>query len=712
MTFILWLDRAFSRLFGLVDGMACRPVGFFLFLALALAAQSYVLGPYSYLRWQDLGDSHISRYLILAKFFHEQGLTYWYPYAAGGVDQLSNGVRFFDAFFLLFYLFPGWLAFAIIRIVQFYVAGDYMRRILEEQAGVDRAGAMIGGACFVFLQPYLLEQFFGLGAVPLVIWAMARLHGQGLGRGALLAALAGLLFSAVSYTHLTTIFFFPCIMVWLWFVAGRGDWKMVVLLGCFGLSYVLAQADMIAAMALNSATSHRLHWDLSAPPWNHAVDSIETVTIQSLYFYAFSILAICLGARIRFPRMLLATTVGLFLIAWLQYEIRLVLPQSLGALKGFNMLRFLQFLPFLWAAAIGWAWGEGRRILANGEAATSGRRILVGGVAAATLCFAAWPMLVAQIEDMKGWLKEGSYTANFGNPQMEALAHQGREKMEPFRVATIEGNGLRTSYANAYGLESADSYLNMYPYAYKELWAEIIAAVLQRDTERAVYFHNYGPTLSLHTYSRRPEAKQVEKYFNLDLLSLLGVRYFISKDQLAGPGLEIVADTKPDVFWAELPLRERIWRRIKENFTGQRLLLYQNENALPRWFFAQTAELAQSDDEARKRLATMTARQLAATALVHAPIGSPLPPPSSLPTRIVPRHYGADRIFLEVELQNPALLVVTNSYNPFWTCRVDGRETPLLRVDLALWGVIVPKGAKKVEFTYRPPYRLSSPGES
>jgi hypothetical protein len=63
----------------------------------------------------------------------------------------------------------------------------------------------------------------------------------------------------------------------------------------------------------------------------------------------------------------------------------------------------------------------------------------------------------------------------------------------------------------------------------------------------------------------------------------------------------------------------------------------------------------------------------------------------------------AARLALEVTAETPSLLVVNDTWAPGWTATVDGVESPLLRVNGLVRGVVVPAGRHAVEMRYRPP---------
>jgi hypothetical protein len=54
----------------------------------------------------------------------------------------------------------------------------------------------------------------------------------------------------------------------------------------------------------------------------------------------------------------------------------------------------------------------------------------------------------------------------------------------------------------------------------------------------------------------------------------------------------------------------------------------------------------------------------------------------------------------------PAMLVLNDSWAPGWKAYVDGIERPVLRVNYAFRGIVVPKGEHRVVFAYRPPKLL------
>jgi hypothetical protein len=69
---------------------------------------------------------------------------------------------------------------------------------------------------------------------------------------------------------------------------------------------------------------------------------------------------------------------------------------------------------------------------------------------------------------------------------------------------------------------------------------------------------------------------------------------------------------------------------------------------------------------------------------------------------------------VEVEVNTPraAMLVLNDSWDAGWVARVDGQKQPVLQVNYAFRGVVVPAGNHRVVFLYRPPLLLIGLGIS
>ncbi len=64
--------------------------------------------------------------------------------------------------------------------------------------------------------------------------------------------------------------------------------------------------------------------------------------------------------------------------------------------------------------------------------------------------------------------------------------------------------------------------------------------------------------------------------------------------------------------------------------------------------------------------------------------------------------YEPARVDIDAQMNCDGMLVLSDNYYPGWHAEVDGRDTEIHEVDLALRGVFVPQGKHTVTFRYRP----------
>ncbi len=76
--------------------------------------------------------------------------------------------------------------------------------------------------------------------------------------------------------------------------------------------------------------------------------------------------------------------------------------------------------------------------------------------------------------------------------------------------------------------------------------------------------------------------------------------------------------------------------------------------------------------------------------------------PGSDPGRITRRSYGPTQVAFDLALAGPAIFVLSDAYYPGWRAYVDGVPHPIYRANHAFRAVVLPAGARHLEFVYRP----------
>ncbi len=167
------------------------------------------------------------------------------------------------------------------------------------------------------------------------------------------------------------------------------------------------------------------------------------------------------------------------------------------------------------------------------------------------------------------------------------------------------------------------------------------------------------------------------KYPPMDsaLLDRLGVRYLVTNQ----------------------PVSDK-WRLVH----GTEAPAYENTQALARIYRTPSVG-GVTDQEAVAFLRSQGPGVVLANPQTAREINRQTPPPSVLDDRPL-RIRGDDpgTIIIEDDAHYQHLLVVMDSYYPGWRAWVDGKETPIYRVNYGFRGVVVPAGDRRVEMRYQP----------
>jgi hypothetical protein len=168
---------------------------------------------------------------------------------------------------------------------------------------------------------------------------------------------------------------------------------------------------------------------------------------------------------------------------------------------------------------------------------------------------------------------------------------------------------------------------------------------------------------------------------SLRAFNLLGVA-----DIIAGPEAE--------------PLRGR---GLRVAYEGDDARVYSNSRALPRASLVAHGRVVSGEDESLDAVLEpgFDPRR---TAILESEIGGlsgrPLAPGAAGSARVV--ELEPERVVVRARAARRSLLVLDDVHYPGWKAKVDGRETPIHRVDYLLRGVPLWAGEHEVEFRYEP----------
>ncbi len=157
---------------------------------------------------------------------------------------------------------------------------------------------------------------------------------------------------------------------------------------------------------------------------------------------------------------------------------------------------------------------------------------------------------------------------------------------------------------------------------------------------------------------------------------LLNVRYVVSESDSLAVSADVVAHSS--------------WQ-------GRALNLFQLSDTAPRAWVVHRVR-AMSDD-----LALATLADPAFDPTIEAIVADPISlGASSGQSSARVAEYAPERMVIDVDASAAGLLVVNELDYPGWRATLDGEDTPILRANVALRGVVVPLGQHRVEMVFQP----------
>ena len=141
---------------------------------------------------------------------------------------------------------------------------------------------------------------------------------------------------------------------------------------------------------------------------------------------------------------------------------------------------------------------------------------------------------------------------------------------------------------------------------------------------------------------------------------------------------------------------------VKEAFDDH-ITIYRLENGKGRFFLAEKAEFESPGRNISRQIMDLGERKDGFVVVRQEGDGNP----DSLGNisssgKIEVRLDEPEKIALEVSCENPAMLVVRDTFNSDWKARVNGRSAVILKVNGCFRGLLLKNGTSKVELYYRP----------
>lgn len=694
----------------------------FLGWALWLSAECLVFGPLSYVRVHDNGDGILPMKIAVAGAVRDGTLPGWFVQGGCGTDLLATAGSI-DLDLLLFAVVPPWLAAGLWLLLQRLIAGYFTFRVLSEQLETGPLPALYGGFVYaLFAQGWLnhsaggftLYDALSAPALPFLVWFLPKLSSWRPGRRFAGAAALGLLVALTS-TYVFEVFVLATVA--LWFALVRRDLLPAVWVpfGVLALAWAVAEIPTAFPALVNAAASHRAAWALQ--PWSTGVIAEARMLGAAA---GANWVAILMGAgalllsnaqRLRRIAQLVVLTALLTILGpVLQRLVGIVVP----GLSGFQLDRFYLSLPFL-LTVLG---AVGIDELGTEFQLTRRRRVRdvpVAAVLSAVAILLAVSTSVAVKRDQLRALSLGhSYRALYERSEYGALTHLASSPSGESRVAVVVDSkipGVQPSMLWPSGLETAGGYLNLYSGAYHRFWELALEPTRDSEGSRFRYFQEWGNRaylfLPITTSEPSDEPLNTGDLFDLDLLSLANVRFIVSPRRLTGAGLAEVSlptntvDPSADPSSTAGRLRAML---LHGTVFAPRIYVYENTRAFSRAFLVSHFVSERSFAAAADAMVSAARPDLRRTAvLTPGAIDETAAQGDGGTGRVEVERLSADEVVMTVHAEGPGMVVISNTYSPFWVATVDGQNADVDQVDLTFQGVPVPAGDHRVVLRYQPP---------
>jgi hypothetical protein len=130
--------------------------------------------------------------------------------------------------------------------------------------------------------------------------------------------------------------------------------------------------------------------------------------------------------------------------------------------------------------------------------------------------------------------------------------------------------------------------------------------------------------------------------------------------------------------------------------------IYKNPQALPRaWVVNQVTQVAEGDIEAVSTHLSAADFNPAREAVIEGTLAGELGEPH-IDDKVRFISYSPEHLFLEADIREPGLLVLSDVLYPGWQAYVDGEEQPIIATNLIMRGVYLSGGEHQIEFNFRP----------
>ena len=667
---------------------------------------------------------------LLTRLHADHVFAAWDRFQAGGNDVIA-GADHALINIALFALFPAWLANGILTLAMYIAAGVGVFLLAHKRFQLSSIASSVAGMVYMTqVHPYLASAVFCF--LPLCIYTVSQAVHQAT-RKHLLFAIASIILLAFT-GYFSRVIPYASIMLFVWFLIVERPTKVsswLTVIGACILIVFLRIKDVVVLLFIAPLSHTNIArvtvepeqaWAaLSSPPW-----FLNTTT--AIICFAIMVITVIFFQQHRWK---IAALTGIILCGSAIIEISLVSIQQI-VIPYWPTISGFRFTYFGALTNLGLALGSACGISAFQQsfAAADTRKDALGAPTWFRLGFYGSLIVVTALigfgsikqkyTNMLSWVTNGSNARHFESKTLATIKTDIDHRALPVRVEPYQ---IAPAVISSYGLETAGGYTPVYYKHYYELWGSIVKPWANQQKSGTRFGDMYaairesrggkmqfrGDRLMLYPLEYAP-AVNLGTLYDLDLLSLANVGYFVSRDRLVGEGLKLISG--PEKAWSSLSQDDKTAFNIRANFNGlDPLFVYENTRVVERFFSVQGIQGFETDADVIDHLESATLPDLLSAApmnraMVEA-LNTDVTEFAKLDNLRIEKYSDDNiRLALGAARSKPSLLIVSNTYSPFWKAMIDGQPAQIVRAYHTFWAIEIPAAAKYIDFMYRPPYAV------
>lgn len=694
---------------------------FFLIATIVYTFEQIFLGPFSYLYSNDTAMHALPKRISAINDFYNFGLHFWSPYIGGGADLYSSSNLFFSSIresALLMFFFPPWLAFQIVLFASIFFAGYFTYIILRYNFKFSNYFSLFGAILYQSCVPYYFD--IALSFLPFILVVFEKtINKKFTFLNVLIISITSLFYCSV--TGLTYQFScFALIIIWF-FIFNFNKKKLfniIIYLSILLSVFLIYFFPLILSLKQNSTSSHRTtNIDFT----NLCENSLTCIPNEDFFYSAvfntifpwgiFYIFIIILGLYnyskninyFKFSILLLLFSLGTVIISIL-FKIFIPKIEILNFLKGFNTYRWGEPFSFLFVLSTIYCLNEIYKIK---------KKLFFSFFLLSFLLFFSYDQIYKKFKNIELYLSRShSYVSIFENEKLKKISNLKK----PFRGQIYPGEITTISWLAAYNIEEAGGFSFMIDSNYLDIWKTMVHGNYSNYIKfRNSYnfpsgeFMNFENISNEEFYEYRKLKKKIDidNIHNINLLSLLNVKYIFSRAYLESESLTAITEipkylVEPGLNFQKLKTKIKLIFGLNDDLFN----IYKNEDVLPRIYLVDKLSCFNNKIDLLDSMANSDLNNLNSTAyILNCNEKNFFKPNIDLKnTNLLLEIYEPDKIKVSFEIQGKTIMIVTNSYSKSWKAKTNTGDKEIFRVNHAFWGIYLDENDKYVQFDYKPQY--------